>query len=72
MLRMDSRELNYKPHQKYTVKWSFCIMKQTDRTYVEQLEQENAKLRAALQDAQEANQAKTRFLSICPTTSAPL
>ena len=38
-------------------------MKQTDRTYVEQLEQENAKLRAALQDAQEANQAKTRFLS---------
>ena len=38
-------------------------MEQINRTYVERLEQENAHLKAALQDAQEANQAKSRFLS---------
>ncbi len=33
------------------------------QTYTEQLEQENAALKAALNEAQEANQAKSRFLS---------
>ena len=38
-------------------------MEHTDRTYVEELERANAELRAALHEAEEANQAKSRFLS---------
>ncbi len=38
-------------------------MEHTDRTYVEELERTNAELRAALHEAEEANQAKSRFLS---------
>ena len=38
-------------------------MVQADRAYVEELERENAALRAALREAEEANQAKSRFLS---------
>ena len=38
-------------------------MEHTDRTYVEELERDNAELRAALHEAEEANQAKSRFLS---------
>ena len=38
-------------------------MEQMDRAYLERLEQENASLRAALREAEEANQAKSRFLS---------
>ena len=38
-------------------------MEQMDRAYVEQLERENAALKAALREAEEANQAKSRFLS---------
>ena len=33
-------------------------MEHTDRTYVEELERANAELRAALHEAEEANQAK--------------
>ena len=38
-------------------------MEQIDRAYVEDLERENAALKAALREAEEANQAKSRFLS---------
>lgn len=38
-------------------------MEQMDRAYLERLEQENADLKAALREAEEANQAKSRFLS---------
>ena len=38
-------------------------MEQMDRAYVEQLERENTALKAALREAEEANQAKSRFLS---------
>ena len=38
-------------------------MEQRDRTYVEELERDNAALRAALREAEEANLAKSRFLS---------
>lgn len=38
-------------------------MEQMDRAYLERLEQENAGLKAALREAEEANQAKSRFLS---------
>lgn len=38
-------------------------MEQMDRAHVEELERANAALRAALKEAEEANQAKSRFLS---------
>ena len=38
-------------------------MEQMEQAYVEQLERENAALKTALQEAEEANQAKSRFLS---------